>query len=120
MMVLKNRLCGHATLASAHVLRSFPGLLTVPLTANIIFHTLSGELEVDIQSKDGLIKMDFPADSLVSIQVNVAAEKVAVALGLSISDLVNIEISESLRYVVIEVAQSVDIASLTVDSSALV
>ena len=120
MINVENRLCGHATLASAHVLRSFPELLATPLTANIVFHTLSGELVVDIQSKDGLIKMDFPADSPAPVQVHVAPEKVAATLGISISDIVNIEISQSLRFVVIEVSQSVDIASLTVDSSALV
>jgi len=49
-------LCGHATLASAHVLfehEGFPG-------HDIEFHSKSGILEV--QKKDGLLVMNFPSD----------------------------------------------------------
>ena len=75
---------------------------------------------VDIQSKDGVMKMDFPADSSAEVKFQVAKEKVATALGLSEGEIVNIEISERLQYVVIEIAQSIDIAALSVDGSALV
>jgi PhzF family phenazine biosynthesis protein len=48
-------LCGHATLATGHVL--FRGGATSPLR----FRTLSGELVLH-QESDGRIRMDFPAD----------------------------------------------------------
>ena len=48
-------LCGHATLASAHVLKS---ILKFPLD-EIIFHTLSGELRVTYQ--DGLYYLNLPS-----------------------------------------------------------
>jgi PhzF family phenazine biosynthesis protein len=52
-------LCGHATLASAHALRS---QAVVDGTAPITFHTRSGPL---VASFDGdLIELDFPADTI--------------------------------------------------------
>lgn len=48
-------LCGHATLASAHVLFDILGYSG----KQIIFQTMSGELVVE--AKDGLLTMDFPA-----------------------------------------------------------
>nr|WP_180271620.1 PhzF family phenazine biosynthesis isomerase [Leptospirillum ferriphilum] len=48
-------LCGHATLAAAHVLFRH---LAYPVNS-LVFHTRSGALEVE--EKDGLIVMDFPA-----------------------------------------------------------
>ena len=48
-------LCGHATLAAAHVLFRHLGY---PVNS-LVFHTRSGALEVE--EKDGLIVMDFPA-----------------------------------------------------------
>ena len=48
-------LCGHATLAAAHVLFRHLGY---PVNS-LVFHTRSGALEVE--EKDGLIIMDFPA-----------------------------------------------------------
>ncbi len=49
-------LCGHATLASAHVLYEFLGEGAEALS----FHTRSGELIVR-QAEDGRLQMDFPA-----------------------------------------------------------
>jgi PhzF family phenazine biosynthesis protein len=49
-------LCGHATLASAHVLYSELGEVAEEIT----FETLSGDLRV--RQKGGLYEMDFPAD----------------------------------------------------------
>ena len=57
-------LCGHATLASAHVL--FEHLACQE--QQIIFHTRSGELRV--QRSDGGITLDFPAASLVPAEVD--------------------------------------------------
>lgn len=48
-------LCGHATLASAHVLWTCGG---VDPAATINFHTRSGRLRADY--KDGMIELDFP------------------------------------------------------------
>ena len=50
-------LCGHATLASAHVLWEEGHL---PLNAQAIFHTRSGLLSAGLRS--GWIEMDFPAE----------------------------------------------------------
>ena len=52
-------LCGHATLATAHVLWSTGRL---PETDAAIFHTKSGELIC--KKVDGLIQMDFPAKAV--------------------------------------------------------
>jgi PhzF family phenazine biosynthesis protein len=50
-------LCGHATLATAHVLFDSLGLTSVQ---TLVFETLSGELRVS--RRDGRLCMDFPAD----------------------------------------------------------
>ncbi len=52
-------LCGHATLASAHILWS-TGIL--PETDAAVFHTKSGELIC--KKIDGMIEMDFPAQAV--------------------------------------------------------
>lgn len=56
-------LCGHATLASAHVLFEILG----HARKQIVFETRSGELVVE--SKDGLLAMNFPARSPMSCAV---------------------------------------------------
>jgi predicted PhzF superfamily epimerase YddE/YHI9 len=81
---------------------------------------MSGVLIVDISSNDGLILMDFPADSAAEVPPQATNEQVAKLLGLSESDIIHVEESNHCRYAVIEVEQSVDIASLVVDTSALV
>lgn len=48
-------LCGHATLATAHVLDTF----RLPRRDSYLFHTMSGDLAVT--AKDGLLEMDFPS-----------------------------------------------------------
>ncbi len=50
-------LCGHATLASAHVLWEEKHL---PPDATAVFHTRSGRLSAEL--RDGWIEMDFPAE----------------------------------------------------------
>ncbi len=67
-------LCGHATLASAHVLWE-DGHLPLDATAN--FHTLSGVLTA--VHKDGVIEMDFPA---TPVQPGDAPPQLMEALGL--------------------------------------
>eukprot|EP00002_Diphylleia_rotans_P034621 TRINITY_DN7460_c0_g1_i1.p1 TRINITY_DN7460_c0_g1~~TRINITY_DN7460_c0_g1_i1.p1 ORF type:complete len:304 (-),score=52.42 TRINITY_DN7460_c0_g1_i1:239-1150(-) len=54
-------LCGHATLATAHVLYQSH---RVPSSARIVFHTLSGPLICWLDPASGRIHMDFPASSL--------------------------------------------------------
>ncbi|HEX5758078.1 MAG TPA: PhzF family phenazine biosynthesis protein [Thermoanaerobaculia bacterium] len=49
-------LCGHATLAAAHVLWETGRL---PAAASVRFHTLSGVLAAE--RRDGLVELDFPA-----------------------------------------------------------
>ena len=52
-------LCGHATLATAHVLFERENL---PHDKTITFETLSGELHVS-KGEDGLLEMNFPAEA---------------------------------------------------------
>ena len=113
-------MCGHATLGSAYILKSHPELLAEPLTGNIVFHTLSGELIVDINSKDGVMLMDFPADTLGPVSTQVIEERVAQAIGVPKDMVVNVEGAKHCQYIVIEVHHSVDVESLKVDTLALV
>jgi len=75
---------------------------------------------VDISSKDGSIFMDFPADPPSKEQMTTTVLEVSEALGLSSENIVNVEVSKLCGYAVVEIAQSVDIASLPVDSGKLV
>jgi hypothetical protein len=121
IIVVNNRLCGHATLASAYILQNHPEILSEPLTGNIVFHTKwSGQLIVDISSSDGLISMDFPADSFPETQTTVNKDEVAPAIGLSSENIIEIKASRECKYAVIEVEQSVDIQLLRVEPFTLV
>ena len=101
-------------------MKTHPEVLPEPLTGHIVFHTLSGELNVDTSAEDGTVFMDFPADPPSAVQIKASNKKIAEALGLQEDEIINIEISNALSYVVIEVAQSVDIASIKVNPSELV
>jgi PhzF family phenazine biosynthesis protein len=68
------KLCGHATLASAHILWQ-QGVLTPDATAN--FHTLSGPLTA--QKQDEWIELDFPTQK---VKIASAPEGLAQALGI--------------------------------------
>jgi len=57
-------LCGHATLASAHVLWS-EGVLSVDETAR--FATASGPLNAEREMEDGWITLDFPSDTVTPV-----------------------------------------------------
>ena len=69
------RLCGHATLASAHTLWTIG---RVPAEQPIGFHTLSGVLAVERHG--AFLDMNFPADTPVAAE---APEGVMEALGIS-------------------------------------
>jgi predicted PhzF superfamily epimerase YddE/YHI9 len=84
-----------------------------------VFNTLSGALTVDISSPDKLL-MDFPADTVVELSNTFSLDKATAAIDVSKQDIVTVKVSEQNGYVVIEVAESVDIESLNVDSVALV
>lgn len=57
------KLCGHATLASAHALYEQE---LIPLNRQIRFYTLSGLLTADY--REGLIELDFPATPVVACE----------------------------------------------------
>ena len=114
------RLCGHATLASAFVMKEHAELLADALPGRVIFHTLSGPLRVDMSSADGIIKMDFAADEAADVQPMVEYARVAEAIGVTEVEIMHIEMSKTCGYAVIEVSQGIDVESLSVDSLALV
>ena len=70
-------LCGHATLASAHVLWEEE---RVPPTATLRFHTRSGVLTAD--RRDGLIWLDFPATPAVASDPPSSTAKIVAAMPL--------------------------------------
>ncbi len=73
-------LCGHATLATAHVLWSTG---RVDTGAALRFHTKSGELVVH-HLDDGRIELDFPA---IAEHMEHIPDDVAAALGLHVGDV---------------------------------
>lgn len=75
-------LCGHATLATAHVLWTQTDL---GKNEKASFHTRSGELEVTNQN--GLMTMNFPLDSLDAIDDQIQLEKLNKILGVKIANL---------------------------------
>ncbi|MEV2271012.1 PhzF family phenazine biosynthesis protein [Nonomuraea africana] len=89
-------LCGHATLATAHVLYS-----TGAATGTLQFTTKSGILTVN-RSDDGLITMDFPAKEVTPATVPDGLEKALGAAVVSVNRsqldlLVELESEESVR-----------------------
>ena len=100
-------LCGHATLASSHVLWETGRL---PFDAEARFWTKSGEL-VCRRSADGLIRMDFPGDP--PVEVDPPAD-LAAALGVEA-----VEISKGKFDYVVEVASAAEVRSAQPDFRAL-
>ncbi|MCK2213607.1 PhzF family phenazine biosynthesis protein [Actinomadura sp. ATCC 31491] len=89
-------LCGHATLATAHVLYS-----TGEATGQLEFRTASGTLTVN-RLPDGLISMDFPAKEVTPTAVPDGLEKALgatpVRVGKSALDLlVELDSAETVR-----------------------
>jgi predicted PhzF superfamily epimerase YddE/YHI9 len=97
-----------------------PEVLPQSLDKKIIFHSLSGELGVNVGSEDGLMLMDFPSDPPGPLESETTAKQVASAIGVSEADIVKVEVSPHNQYAIIEVAPSIDVAGLVVDSVALV
>jgi PhzF family phenazine biosynthesis protein len=78
-------LCGHATLASAHILFE-KGYLQPTATVN--FDTLSGKLKA--KTFDGWIELDFPKLSLIPIPVT---DQIAKALGFTPKEVFNTDVN---------------------------
>ena len=114
------RLCGHATLASACIMKSHPELLEREIEGRVVYNTLSGKLIVDVSGEDGLLRMDFPADDTYDIHSTISYPALAAAIGVTEDDILHIKKSKGCQYGVIEVAQPIDIASISVDSKILV
>jgi len=103
-------LCGHATLASAHVLfehLDYPG-------DEISFHTLSGELKVS--RGQGGLTLDFPAAELESAQVD---DAVCAALGSSVVATQAVIARENPHAVVYVYASEQEVADLSPSAAEL-
>ncbi|MDL5155258.1 PhzF family phenazine biosynthesis protein [Actinomycetospora termitidis] len=102
-------ICGHATLASAHVLLE-RGLATAP----IAFSTAAGVLRAD-RAGNGAITLDFPIDTPVAgLPGGYFADEFADALGASVVALARC------RYdVLVEVSSAEEVRDLEPDLSAL-
>ncbi|RVX45369.1 PhzF family phenazine biosynthesis protein [Nonomuraea polychroma] len=98
-------LCGHATLATAHVLYS-----TGAATGQLEFMTASGTLTVNRLS-DGMITMDFPAKEVTSVTVPEGLEK---ALGVT-----PVRVGKSQLDLLVEVDSEETVRNLSPDITAL-
>ena len=105
-------------------MKNRPELLPEPLVGReIIFDTLSGELEVALMGGDKTVEfmMNFPGDFQIEASYLESWERLAEVLGLqSRDDIMGYSNSGGLHYAAIQVKNEVDIASLNVDSAALV
>jgi len=106
-------LCGHATLASAHVLWDSG---TVPETTPIRFHTQSGPLNAE-PAGDGWIEMDFPAEP-VQAWDGLPREAVAELLSLPAGDLR--QVAANRLDLLVEVVDEATVRELTPDLAAIV
>ncbi|MEV0592999.1 PhzF family phenazine biosynthesis protein [Nonomuraea cavernae] len=111
-------LCGHATLATAHVLYS-----TDTASGPVEFSTASGRLTVN-RTPDGLISMDFPAKEVTPTTLPAGLEKALgvapVQVGRSQLDLlVELPDEESVRTLVpdIEALTSIDARGVIVTAA---
>ncbi|MEV0390712.1 PhzF family phenazine biosynthesis protein [Nonomuraea sp. NPDC050643] len=98
-------LCGHATLATAHVLYS-----TGVATGRLEFKTASGVLTVN-RSADDMITMDFPAKQVTPVPVPPGLEK---ALGAA-----PVRVGKSALDLLVELESEESVRSLTPDIAAL-
>lgn len=102
-------LCGHATLASAHVLIE-SGLVEPPIT----FRTASGVLHADRLGSGG-IELDFPADVPVpALAHSHLADEFADALGAAVVTVARCHFD-----VLVEVSSAAEVRALEPDLSAL-
>ncbi|MBM9509154.1 PhzF family phenazine biosynthesis protein [Actinacidiphila acididurans] len=102
------RLCGHATLATAHVLRT-----TGAAHGTVRFRTLSGVLPVTAAGS-GAITMDFPAAPLTPAQ---APDGLAAALGAE--PLTVLDTGDDLGDLLVECADERTVRALAPDTAAL-
>jgi PhzF family phenazine biosynthesis protein len=100
------RLCGHATLASAHILWEAG---VIPAGAQARFHTLSGLLTADLRG--GWIEMDFPARTQEPAE---PLPELAAALGV-----VPRYLGRNATTYLVEVADEMTVRELRPDFSAL-
>ncbi|MGY0055907.1 PhzF family phenazine biosynthesis protein [Streptomyces sp. LZ34] len=105
------RMCGHATLATAHVVRT-----TGTATGTIRFATLSGVLSATADDS-GLITLDFPTAQLTALDVPQGATAAADALGTRI--LSAHRTSPYIDYLLVEVADETTVHTLSPDLAAL-
>ncbi|MEV4178379.1 PhzF family phenazine biosynthesis protein [Nonomuraea sp. NPDC049709] len=98
-------LCGHATLATAHVLYS-----TGAATGQLEFSTASGTLTVNRRADD-MITMDFPAKEVTPAPVPAGLEK---ALGVT-----PVRVGKSHLDLLVELESEATVRSLTPDIAAL-
>ncbi|MFI5764584.1 PhzF family phenazine biosynthesis protein [Streptomyces sp. NPDC051563] len=101
-------MCGHATLATAHVLAA-SGLATGPVR----FSARCGVLEVTAAA-DGTLVMDFPTSSLTEVERDPAVERALGAPAKSVHDT-----SEHIGDLVVELADERAVRELTPDFAAL-
>ena len=101
-------------------MKNRPELLSQPLSGNeIVFHTLFGPLTVDISGEEFLLH--FPGDSFEASNLDdIPFENLSKAIGCDASQINIYARSKSYKYAVVTVDPKVDIASLKVDSAALV
>ena len=112
--VAEVRLCGHATLASAHILAS-EGLAG---GGAIRFGTLSGVLTAEARP-DGTIVMDFPATPAIAATADETAElddALAAALG---ARPIAVHVLAALNYLLVELPDEKSVRELTPDLGAL-
>ncbi|GGO83226.1 PhzF family phenazine biosynthesis protein [Nonomuraea cavernae] len=98
-------LCGHATLATAHVLYS-----TGAASGQVEFSTASGSLTVN-RTPDGLITMDFPAKEVTPATLPAGLEK---ALGVT-----PVQVARSQLDLLVELPSEESVRTLAPDIEAL-
>lgn len=98
-------LCGHATLATAHVLYS-----TGAARGSVVFRTAGGTLTVN-RNSDGMITMDFPAKDVTPIAVPQGLEK---ALGVT-----PLQVGRSALDLLVELRTEEQVRALAPDFEAL-
>ncbi|BGP27211.1 phenazine biosynthesis PhzC/PhzF family protein [Rhodotorula toruloides] len=113
-------LCGHATLASAHVLFT----TYHPLSTSLTFLTLhSGTLRAVRNSSDNSISLDFPAASLLTLEEGhrrrpKIVEAVKAATGLGEDQVGKVAWWDAWNGAVVELDAGVDLENLKVDIAA--
>ncbi|MFK4187191.1 PhzF family phenazine biosynthesis protein [Streptomyces sparsogenes] len=110
--VTEARMCGHATLATAHVLRT-----TGAAAGTVRFATLSGVLSATA-GDSGMITMDFPTARLTALDVAQDAVRAVVgALGAEVRSVH--QAGPYIDYLVVEVADESAVHRLAPDLTAL-